>query len=101
MHLQGCAALRKIMALAQVSGLLSGRPAVLAEHFAGLLWRDLMVSLPLGVTERPNPAKSRDVPAPPPPSSNFIRYRRKVRLNRRASEWLNFQTQRHVAVCFD
>jgi hypothetical protein len=29
-------------------------PAELAEQFAGLLWRDLMVSLPLGVAERPN-----------------------------------------------
>ena len=48
------AALRKIMALAQASGLLAGRPAELAEQFAGLLWRDLMVSLLLGVTERPN-----------------------------------------------
>jgi len=28
---------------------------VLAEQFSGLLWRDLMVSLLLGVTERPNP----------------------------------------------
>jgi AcrR family transcriptional regulator len=33
-------ALRKIMACAQVSGLLTGRPAELAEQFAGLLWRD-------------------------------------------------------------
>jgi AcrR family transcriptional regulator len=49
------AALRKIMARAQASGLLTGRPAELAEQFAGLLWRDLMVSLLLGVTERPNP----------------------------------------------
>jgi AcrR family transcriptional regulator len=49
------AALRKIMAEAQASGLLTGRPAELAEQFAGLLWRDLMVSLLLGVTERPNP----------------------------------------------
>jgi len=48
------AALRKIMALAQTSGLLTGRPAELAEQFAGLLWRDLMVSLLLGVAERPN-----------------------------------------------
>ncbi len=48
------AALRKIMAQAQASGLLTGRPAELAEQFAGLLWRDLMVSLLLGVTERPN-----------------------------------------------
>src|SRR5262249_35692050 len=49
------AALRKIMTQAQASGLLSGRPAELAEQFAGLLWRDLMVSLLLGVAERPNP----------------------------------------------
>jgi AcrR family transcriptional regulator len=48
------AALRKIMAGAQGSGLLAGRPAELAEQFAGLLWRDLMVSLLLGVAERPN-----------------------------------------------
>src|SRR5690348_12207938 len=38
----GRAALRKIMAHAQESGLISGRPAELAEQFAGLLWRDLM-----------------------------------------------------------
>jgi AcrR family transcriptional regulator len=49
------AALRKIMAQAQASGLLTGRPAELAQQFAGLLWRDLMVSLLLGVAERPNP----------------------------------------------
>jgi AcrR family transcriptional regulator len=49
------AALRKIMAEAQASGLLSGRPAELAEQFAGLLWRDLLVSLLLGVVERPKP----------------------------------------------
>jgi len=49
------AALRKIMARAQASGLLAGRPAELAEQFAGLLWRDLIVSLLLGVVERPNP----------------------------------------------
>ena len=48
-------ALRKIMAEAQASGLLTGRPAELAGQFAGLLWRDLMISLLLGVTERPNP----------------------------------------------
>jgi AcrR family transcriptional regulator len=47
------AALRKIMAQAQASGLLTGRPVELAEQFAGLLWRDLMVSLLLGVVERP------------------------------------------------
>jgi AcrR family transcriptional regulator len=49
------AALRKIMAEAQASGLLTGRPATLAEQFAGLLWRDLTVSLLLGVSERPKP----------------------------------------------
>src|SRR5437899_123490 len=49
------AALRKIMARAQASGLLTGRPAELAEQFAGLLWGHLMVSLLLGVAERPNP----------------------------------------------
>jgi AcrR family transcriptional regulator len=51
----GRAALRKIMAGAQASGLLTGRPAELAQQFAGLLWRDLMVSLLLGVAERPSP----------------------------------------------
>jgi AcrR family transcriptional regulator len=48
-------ALRKIMAAAQEAGLLTGRPAELAEQFAGLLWRDLMVSLLLGVAEQPAP----------------------------------------------
>jgi hypothetical protein len=49
------AALRKIMAQAQASGRLIGRPADLAAEFAGLLWRDLMVSLLLGVAKRPTP----------------------------------------------
>jgi AcrR family transcriptional regulator len=49
------AALRKIMAQAQASGLLTGRPAELAEQFTGLLWGHLMVSLLLGVAERPSP----------------------------------------------
>ncbi len=47
------AALRQIMAQALASGLLSGRPADLAEQFGGLLWGTLMVSLLLGVAERP------------------------------------------------
>jgi AcrR family transcriptional regulator len=51
----GRAALRKIMAGAQASGLLTGRPAELAEQFTGLLWRDLLVSLLLGVAKRPKP----------------------------------------------
>lgn len=53
-------ALRQIMARAQASGLLDGRPAELAEQFGGLLWGNLMVSLLLGVVERP---KSREVAA--------------------------------------
>jgi AcrR family transcriptional regulator len=52
------AALRKIMAQAQASGLLTGRPAELAEQFAGLLWRGLLVSLLLGVVDRPNPRET-------------------------------------------
>lgn len=49
------AGLRKIMAEAQECGLLTGHSAELADQFAGLLWRDLMVSLLLGVAERPTP----------------------------------------------
>ena len=54
------AALRQIMARAQASGLLEGRPAELAEQFGTLLWGNLMVGLLLGVDERPN---SREVAA--------------------------------------
>jgi AcrR family transcriptional regulator len=54
------AALRQIMARAQASGLLIGRPAELAEQFGGLLWGNLMVSLLLSVAKRPN---SREVAA--------------------------------------
>jgi len=70
------AALRKIMAGAQASGLLIGRSSELAGQFAGLLWRDLLVSLLLGVAERPTPreiaGRARDASAaflklhPPP-----------------------------------
>jgi AcrR family transcriptional regulator len=48
------AALHHIMARAQASGLLTGRPAELAEQFGGLLLGNLMVSLLLGVAERPS-----------------------------------------------
>jgi hypothetical protein len=48
------AALSKVMARAREAGLLAGRPAELAQEFAGLLWRDLLVSLLLGVVKRPN-----------------------------------------------
>lgn len=54
------AALRQIMARARASGLIDGRPAELAEQYSGLLWGNLMVSLLLGVAERPN---SREVAA--------------------------------------
>jgi AcrR family transcriptional regulator len=61
------AALRQIMARAQVSGLLNGSPAELAEQFGGLLWGNLMVSLLLGVAARPNSreaaARARDATA--------------------------------------
>jgi AcrR family transcriptional regulator len=48
------AALRQVMAQAQASGLLDGHPAELAEQFGGLLWGNLLVSLLLGVSKRPN-----------------------------------------------
>jgi AcrR family transcriptional regulator len=51
----GRAALRYIMTQALAVGLIDGSPADLAEQFAGLLWRDLLVSLLLGVAQRPNP----------------------------------------------
>jgi len=54
------AALRQIMTQAQAAGLLDGRPADLAEQFGGLLWGNLMVSLLLGVAERPS---SREIAA--------------------------------------
>ena len=61
------AALRQIMAQAQTSGLLIGRPAELADQFGGLLWGNLLVSLLLGVAEQPNSreisARARDATA--------------------------------------
>jgi AcrR family transcriptional regulator len=61
------AALRQIMARAQASGLLTGRPADLADQFGGLLWGNLMVSLLLGVAEQPSSgelaARARDATA--------------------------------------
>jgi len=54
------AALRDIMTQAQASGLLNGRPAELADQFRGLLLSDLMVSLLLGVAERPSPREIRE-----------------------------------------
>jgi len=61
------AALRQIMVRAQGSGLLNGDPAELAEQFSGLLWGNLMVSLLLGIANRPNSreaaARARDATA--------------------------------------
>jgi AcrR family transcriptional regulator len=58
------AALRNIMSESRAAGLIEGRPADLAAQFFGLLWRDLMIGLLLGVAERPNPraieARARD-----------------------------------------
>ncbi|MGH7649584.1 MAG: TetR/AcrR family transcriptional regulator, partial [Gemmatimonadaceae bacterium] len=45
---------------AQASGLIEGRVADLATQFGALLWGDLMISLLLGVAERP---KSREITA--------------------------------------
>jgi len=50
----GRAALRHILAAAHEAGLIDGRPAELAEEFSGLLGRDLMINLLLGVAERPH-----------------------------------------------
>jgi len=61
------AALRQIMARAEGAGLLTGRPAELAEQFGGLLWGNLLISLLLGVAQRPNSralvARARDATA--------------------------------------
>ncbi len=54
----GRAALRTIMIQARTAGLLAGAPAQLADHFAGLLWGDLIVGLLLGVSGRPTPSET-------------------------------------------
>jgi AcrR family transcriptional regulator len=48
------AALRELMSRGRLAGLLSGEPTEMAEHFAGLLWGNLMTGLLLRVAERPN-----------------------------------------------
>lgn len=48
-------ALAAIMAGAQSHGLVTGRPADLAEQFAGQLWGDLMLRLLLGIADPPAP----------------------------------------------
>ena len=49
------AALTEVMTRARSAGLLGGDPSEMVEHFAGLLWGNLKVSLLLRVTERPSP----------------------------------------------
>jgi AcrR family transcriptional regulator len=49
------AALREMMNRAREAGLLNGDPAVMAEHFVGLLWGNLMTGLLLRTAERPTP----------------------------------------------
>ncbi len=47
-------ALRKVIEQSRAAGLIDGQPAELAEQFAGLVWGNFMVSLLLGVADRPN-----------------------------------------------
>ena len=49
------AAVKAIMTRARAAGLLGGEPAEMAEHFAGLLWGNLMTGLLLGTADRPAP----------------------------------------------
>jgi len=49
------AALTEVMTRARSAGLLGGDPSQMTEHFVGLLWGNLKVSLLLRVTERPSP----------------------------------------------
>ncbi len=51
-------ALIETMANAPSHGLVHGDPAEMAEQFGALLWGNLMVSLLLGVAERPSPREA-------------------------------------------
>jgi AcrR family transcriptional regulator len=48
-------ALREIMRRARAAGLVSGEPVELSGQFFGLLWGNLLLSLLLGIAERPPP----------------------------------------------
>ena len=48
------AALRETMSRACAAGIVNGQPAEMAEQFVGLLWRNEMIALLLGVAERPS-----------------------------------------------
>jgi transcriptional repressor AefR-like protein len=47
-------ALRELMRRAHAAKLLDGQPAVLADHFAGLLWGNRMIALLLDTAARPS-----------------------------------------------
>src|SRR6266550_3910802 len=49
------AALREVMSRARSAGLVSGDPSEMVEHFSGLLWGNLKITLLLRVAERPSP----------------------------------------------
>jgi AcrR family transcriptional regulator len=51
-------ALIEIMTRARSAGLVGGNPVLMAEQFSGLLWRNLMSALLLGVAERPSAHES-------------------------------------------
>jgi len=61
------AALREVMSRARSAGLVSGDPSEMVEHFSGLLWGNLKITLLLRVAERPSPReiarRARDVTA--------------------------------------
>jgi AcrR family transcriptional regulator len=46
-------ALKSILSQGRSSSLVSGRPTDMADHFAGLLWGDLMIGLLFDVVKRP------------------------------------------------
>jgi AcrR family transcriptional regulator len=50
--------LRELLTRAREARLVSGDPQLMAEHFNGLLWGSLMLSLLLGVTDVPPPREA-------------------------------------------
>jgi AcrR family transcriptional regulator len=52
------AVLREVMSRACAARIVTGQPAEMAEQFAGLLWRNEMVALLLGVVTRPSKSEA-------------------------------------------
>jgi AcrR family transcriptional regulator len=52
------AALREVMSRACAARIVAGQPAEMAEQFVGLLWRNEMVALLLGVARRPSESEA-------------------------------------------